>query len=167
MSFENDRYLIVYNGELYNYKSIREKLESEHGKSFHTNSDTEVILAAYSVWGIDALDCFDGMWAFALYDRDKDDLLLSRDRFGIKPLYYWICPLGNLYFGSEIKQFTFIHGWNPVVEEQRAMDFLEHGFLDHTEYTMFEGVKQIRPGCYYRQSLKRLPKKLNYKNVQS
>ena len=155
MSFGQGRYWIVYNGELYNYLLLRKDLEENHGVIFHTNSDTEVVLAAYSVWGGDALCRFDGMWSFVIYDTEKNTLFCSRDRFGIKPLYYWISPQGNLFFASEIKQFTFLEGWKSIIEEQRALEFLEHGYLDHTEFTLFEGVCQIRPGCALKIDVKK------------
>ena len=147
MCYEDGRYWIVYNGELYNYLIIRKELETVYGKRFYSNSDTEVVLAAYCVWGKEAVQRFDGMWSFVIYDREKQEVYCCRDRFGIKPLYYWISDVGNLFFASEIKQFTFLEGWNPVIDEARALDFLEHGYLDHTEFTLFQGVKQVRPGC--------------------
>ena len=147
MCYGEGRYWIVYNGELYNYLEIRKELVEVYGKQFLTNSDTEVVLAAYSVWGKEAVKRFDGMWSFVIYDLQEQELYCSRDRFGVKPLYYWISSEGNLFFASEIKQFTFLEGWNPVIDEVRALDFLEHGYLDHTEFTLFGGVKQVRPGC--------------------
>ncbi|HEX7649639.1 MAG TPA: hypothetical protein VF450_19745, partial [Noviherbaspirillum sp.] len=99
------RYWIVYNGEIYNYVELRAELESL-GYRFHSHSDTEVVLAAYACWGKECLHRFNGMWAFAIYDTLRKDLFLARDRFGIKPLYYWIAPDGSFCFGSEIKQFT-------------------------------------------------------------
>ncbi|MFM1791677.1 MAG: hypothetical protein RLZZ252_31 [Bacteroidota bacterium] len=147
MCYGEGRYWIVYNGELYNYLEIRKELAEVYGKQFLTNSDTEVVLAAYSVWGKEAVKRFDGMWSFVIYDIQEREVYCSRDRFGVKPLYYWISGEGNLFFASEIKQFTFLEGWNPEIDEARALDFLEHGYLDHTEFTLFEGVKQVRPGC--------------------
>ena len=147
MCYGEGRYWIVYNGELYNYLEIRKELAEVYGKQFLSNSDTEVVLAAYSVWGKEAVKRFDGMWSFVIYDLQEQELYCCRDRFGVKPLYYWISGEGNLFFASEIKQFTFLEGWNPVIDEARALDFLEHGYLDHTEFTLFDGVKQVRPGC--------------------
>ena len=141
-----DRYWIVYNGEVYNHHELRRELELA-GYSFRSHSDTEIILASYDYWGADCLSRFNGMWAFALYDRQKQTLLLSRDRFGVKPLYYWISPAGFCAFASEIKAFTVLPGWNPRVNGQRVYDFLTWGVLDHTDETMFAGVFQLPGGC--------------------
>lgn len=140
-----DRYWIVYNGEVYNHPELRAELEGA-GYQFRSHSDTEVILAAYDYWGEDCLSRFNGMWAFALYDMQKQTLLLARDRFGVKPLYYWISPAGYLAFASEIKAFTVLPDWNPQVNGQRAYDFLVWNLLDHTSETMFSGVFQLRGG---------------------
>ena len=140
-----DRYWIVYNGEVYNHVELRAELERA-GYEFISHSDTEVILAAYDHWGEACLDRFNGMWAFALYDTEAREVLLARDRFGVKPLYYWVAPDGSLAFGSEIKQFTVLPGWQPRLNGQRAYDFLVFGLGDHTDETMFRGVHQLLPG---------------------
>lgn len=140
-----DRYWIVYNGEIYNHPELRSELELA-GYSFRSHSDTEVILAAYDYWGKDCLNRFNGMWAFVLYDMHDKTLFMARDRFGVKPLYYWIAPDGLLAFASEIKAFTVLPGWNPQVNGQRAYDFLVWNLLDHTNETMFAGVFQLRGG---------------------
>ena len=93
--------VIVYNGELYNYVELREELRRS-GRRFHSESDTEVILEAYRQWGPACVTRFNGMWALALYDRTRHELFLSRDRFGIKPLYY-IQDDARFGFASEIK----------------------------------------------------------------
>src|ERR1051326_6527446 len=92
---------MIYNGELYNYRELRCDLEKE-GLSFSTESDTEVLLQAIDHWGWAALDRFEGMWAFAVYDNRSESLTMARDRFGEKPLYLYD-DAGALYFGSEIK----------------------------------------------------------------
>lgn len=148
MCYKN-RYWIVYNGEVYNYLELREELV-KLGHIFQSNSDTEVILAAYDEWGLDCLNHFIGMWAFLIFDTETGELFGSRDRFGIKPLYYWFSHEGYLAFASEIKAFTVIPGWNPVVNGQRAYDFLIHGITDHTEETMFSEVYQLMGGEYFR-----------------
>jgi asparagine synthase (glutamine-hydrolysing) len=96
-----DDLVIVYNGEVYNYLEIRSEL-IRRGYQFRTNSDTEVILAAYREWGSDCVKLFVGMWAFAIWDQTKQELFCSRDRFGIKPLYY-IHDAERFYFSSECK----------------------------------------------------------------
>jgi len=140
------RYWITYNGEIYNYLEIRTELEML-GHQFLSHSDTEVILAAYCEWGESCLSRFNGMWAFAIYDQKNDSLFISRDRFGVKPLYYWVSPEGVLAFASEIKQFTAMNGWLAKINPQRAYDFLAWGLTDHTDETLFDRVFQLPPGC--------------------
>lgn len=140
----DDRYVIIYNGEVYNYIELREELQS-YGYSFKTGTDTEVILAAYDKWGAKCVDRFNGMWSFAIYDKEKDIIFCSRDRFGIKPFYY--AEIGNNFvFGSEIKQFTVLEDWKAGINRDRVLDFLAIGIFDHTNETLFEGVYQLRGG---------------------
>ena len=87
MSYANSRFTITYNGEIFNFIELRKQLIAKQYQ-FTTNTDTEVILAAYDYWGTDCFDKFNGMWAMAIYDKKDRSLLLSRDRFGIKPLYF-------------------------------------------------------------------------------
>jgi asparagine synthase (glutamine-hydrolysing) len=153
MSYDNGRYWIVFNGEIYNYREINMELEGLKC-SFKTSSDVETILAAYSVWGERCLERFVGMWAFVIYDRDSDELFMARDRYGIKPVYYYFSPEGDLFFGSEIKQFTQLDKWQAKINRQRVYDQIVYSFTDHTDETLFEGVYQIPPGCSHRLSLK-------------
>ena len=145
MSFANGRYWIVYNGEIYNHIELRVELMAE-GVDFASSSDTEVILAAYHRWGPDCLARFNGMFAFVLYDNVEKKLFAARDRFGVKPLYYWIAPGGFVAFASEIKQFTALPGWQAQLNAQRGYDFLAWGLSEHTEETLFDGVRQLRGG---------------------
>lgn len=145
MSFQDQRFWIVYNGEIYNHVELRLELE-ELGCRFLSASDTEVILAAYSVWGQECLHRFNGMWAFAIYDTVQRSLFLARDRFGVKPLYYWINGEGTLGFASEIKALTVMPGWRARCNPERVYDFLAWGIQDHTDETLFEGVYQLLPG---------------------
>ena len=145
MCTEDERYWIVYNGEIYNYKELRQEL-SCLGYRFQSHSDTEVILNAYNEWGRESLQRFNGMFAFVLLDRIRKKLFFARDRFGVKPLYYWISRMGFMAFASEIKQFSVLPGWIPQINGQRAYDFLNWGLSDHTEETMFAGVHQFRGG---------------------
>jgi len=145
MSYADERYWIVYNGEVYNYLELREELEAL-GHQFKSHTDTEVVLASYAQWGKECLHRFNGMWAFVIFDTETGMVFASRDRFGVKPLYYWFSPEGFLAFASEIKQFTVLPGWSAVLNRQRAYDFLTFGLMDHTHETLFEGVFQIRGG---------------------
>lgn len=145
MSFGDGRYWIVFNGEIYNHRALRTELEGLR-HSFVSHTDTEVVLAAYAEWGQACLDRFLGMFAFLLVDRIAGTVFVVRDRFGIKPLYYWLTPERTLAVASEIKQFTALPGWQPRLNRQRAYDFLAWSILDHTDETMFLGVFQLRPG---------------------
>lgn len=143
---------ITYNGEIYNYIEIRNELIAL-GSLFKTHSDTEVILEAYRHWGINCLERFNGMFAFVLLDRSAKKIYAVRDRFGVKPLYYWISPEGFLAFASEIKQFTVLPGWQAKMNGQQVYAFLNWATTDHTEETMFAGVNQVRGGEYLECSL--------------
>ncbi len=168
MTFKN--YTIVFNGAIYNYLEIREKLEKE-GAKFMGHSDTEVIIAAYDHWGESCVQCFNGMWAFVIYDANRNALFCSRDRFGIKPLYYWSNG-ARFCLASEIKQFTVLADWSPTLNRDRCFDFLVHGYHDHTKETLIENVFQVPRGGnllyqlgnhqwridrYYRPGEKKLP----------
>lgn len=145
MSDPTGRFWITYNGEIYNHLEIRSDLE-QLGITFKTHSDTEIILAAWAQWGRDCLERFNGMFSFVLYDREKNRLVVVRDRFGVKPLYYFTLSNGILAVASEIKAFTVLPDWQAKLNGQRAYDFLVWGISDHTNETLFEGVYQLRPG---------------------
>lgn len=149
MCSEDAELWITYNGEIYNYLELRHIL-TEKGYRFMSDTDTEVILAAYREWGTDCLDRFIGMWAFAIYDNARGEIFLARDRFGIKPLYYWFDPEKTFYFGSEIKQFTVLDGWKATVNSQRAYDYLIYSLTDHCDETMFNSVFHLPAGHYYK-----------------
>jgi len=148
MSYAGGDLWLVFNGEIYNFVELRQEL-SQLGHSFHTHTDTEIILAAYKEWGKSCLDRFNGMWAFVLFDRAAKTVFVARDRWGIKPLYYWISPAGFIAFASEIKQFTVLPGWCARLNGQRAYDFLNWRVTDHTDETLFEGVYQLRGGEHF------------------
>jgi len=131
-----DRYTITYNGEVYNYVELKNELEKE-GYSFHSNTDTEVIIAAYDKWGESCVNRFNGMWSFALFDSKKNNIFCSRDRFGIKPFYY--TEVANKFiFGSEIKQLLEFHP-NNIVNKSILIDYLVTRFEDYNNDTFFEG----------------------------
>jgi len=139
------RFWIVFNGEIYNFIELRRELET-FGHRFYGHSDTEVLIAAYAEWGAACLDRLIGMFAFALVDIQQRRVLIARDRFGIKPLYAWRMPEGAWAFASEIKQFTTLPGWQPQVQGRRAYDFLNYGFTDHTNESLFQDVIHLRGG---------------------
>lgn len=147
MSYHNKEYWITFNGEIYNYIEIREEL-LDKGYKFSTHSDTEVILAAYCEWGEECLHRFNGMWAFVIYDVKRNRIFASRDRFGVKPLYYWFSEDEMLGFGSEIKQFTVLPGWKSLINSSRTYDYLYWGLFNHTDETMFKNVYQLKGGHF-------------------
>ena len=149
MSYKNGQYWIVFNGEIYNYREIRHELENK-GYRFTTGSDTETVLAAFAEWGVNSFNRFVGMWALAIYDHEKKEIILSRDRYGIKPLYYYFSSSGTFYFASEIKQFSVLKEWKSLINPGRVYDQLIYSFTDHTDETMFSGVFQLPAGCYFR-----------------
>ncbi len=146
MCTQDQRYWIVYNGEIYNYLELREELKKS-GFSFHSNSDTEVLLYAYAHWGKGMLDRLVGMFAFAIYDRDEEIFFLARDFFGIKPLYYSCLP-GAFAFSSEIKALLTVPSVSHEIHPERLHEYLYSGLTDYGGDTMFNGIKQIPPGHY-------------------
>ncbi|MDF0643548.1 MAG: asparagine synthase (glutamine-hydrolyzing) [Nitrospira sp.] len=155
MCTADGRFWVIHNGEIYNYLELRAELESL-GHAFVSQTDTEVILAAYRAWGEECLQRFNGMFAFVLVDREARRVFAARDRFGVKPLYLWRSAQGLVALASEIKQFTLLPGWSPTVNGQRAYDFLNWGLIDHTDETIFEGVRQLRGGQSFHCSVKEL-----------
>lgn len=137
-----DNSSIVYNGEIYNYKELKTELRDK-GYEFRTGTDTEVILAAYDNWGEDCVRHFNGMWAFCIFDRARGRLFCSRDRFGIKPFYYF---LNNdiFAFGSEIRQLLPFLG-KVKENESVLLNFLVTGISDNGSETFFEGVQKLSP----------------------
>lgn len=135
-----NKYVITYNGEIYNYLEIKEEL-TKYGYTFNSSTDTEVILASYDKWGEDCVSRFNGMWAFAIYDKEKEIIFCSRDRFGVKPFYY--TEVNNKFvFGSEIKQLLEFYD-NRYVNKKILMDYLVIGFEEHTNETFFENIFKL------------------------
>jgi asparagine synthase (glutamine-hydrolysing) len=140
---EDESIWIVFNGEIYNFKDIRSELE-KCGHKFSSNSDTEVIIHAYEEWGTECVERFNGMWAFAIYDKKKGMLFLSRDRFGVKPLYLCQTERG-LVFSSEIKGILQ-HPIDVAPNDKAVYDFLVLGFADHSSQTFFKDIDKLMPG---------------------
>ena len=148
MSSADDRFVIVFNGEIYNFLELRAELR-EQGSEFRTGTDTEVILAAYSRWGVDCLKRFNGMWAFAIWERRSQRLFLARDRFGIKPLYYTFD--GNRFsFASEIKALVGRHGICFVPDDTAVYRYLMGGVLPSPQQgsTFFQHVHALPPASW-------------------
>lgn len=144
--FSIGSYTLIFNGELYNYREIRAELV-QHGCVFHTESDTEVLLQAWIQWGEAALDKFEGMWAFAVFDQDRGTVTLCRDRFGEKPLYY-IDDARGLYFASEVKDLFSLSGQSPDINWSQVYRFLVNGYksLYKKPDTFFGNVNELAPG---------------------
>lgn len=155
MSYMNGRYWITYNGEVYNYIELRKELE-QHGYVFKSDTDTEVVMAAYDFWGKECLHRFNGMWAFVILDTLTKKIFVARDRFGVKPLYYWKSPTGFIAIASEIKQFMVLPAWQYKINGQRSYDYLKWGLTDHTNETLYANVYQLRPGHAMECSLERI-----------
>jgi asparagine synthase (glutamine-hydrolysing) len=138
------RYWITFNGEIYNFVELRKELEGR-GYHFRTQSDTEVIVAAYDAWGDLCVLHFNGMWAFAIWDVERRELFLSRDRFGIKPLRYCMTP-GRFAFASELKAFRHLAGFTVRENEPEMRNLLARGGMS-MEDTIFQDVRRL-PGGY-------------------
>jgi asparagine synthase (glutamine-hydrolysing) len=135
---------ITYNGEIYNYIELREELRSL-GHQFTTTSDTEVLLRAYEEWGAECTNKLSGMWAFAVVDLEKNIIFCSRDRFGIKPFYYYLTK-NHFIFASEIKQLLEFPFVKRDVNPKIVYDFLIYSALDYCEETFFSGIKRLMQG---------------------
>jgi asparagine synthase (glutamine-hydrolysing) len=142
-----DGKVLAFNGEIYNYLELRREMEQRGGAGFDTTSDSEVLLRALAAEGAAALGDCEGMWAIAFYDEATGALLLSRDRFGEKPLYFYRDATG-LYFGSEIKFIHALLGRRLPVNDRQVRRYLVNGYksLYKRGETFFEGVAEIAPG---------------------
>lgn len=142
--------MIVFNGEIYNYQALRQELSREN-IVFKSQGDTEVVLEAYRKWGVACFNKFMGMWALAIYDEAKQEVLLSRDRLGVKPLFY-AQNQEHFAFASEIKALLK----NPLMRTRLNRDaaalFFSYNYIPG-EQSIFSGIKKFKPGCYLRYSL--------------
>ena len=141
MHSKEGRISVVYNGEIYNFQEIKKELPDY---AFLSNCDTEVIIAAYLKWGISCVEKFNGMFAIAIYDREKDEIYLVRDRIGKKPLYYWIKD-GNLVFASELKPIIACPGFDKKIRREVLPRYLYHQYITAPD-TIFEDVYKLEPG---------------------
>jgi asparagine synthase (glutamine-hydrolysing) len=144
--FSPDRNLVVvYNGEIYNFPELRRELETK-GRQFVTNCDTELLLHLYAEQGRDFLSSLDGMFTFALYDRAKKKLLIARDRFGVKPLYY-MQQKGMLYFASEIKALKTVPGFDPTPDPRGISTLLGLMYIPDP-WSIYRSVHKLKPGHF-------------------
>lgn len=141
MASEDGRYWLVHNGEIYNFLELRDELVAR-GHVLRTDTDTEVVLAAYAEWGADCVRRLNGIWAFALWDTERRRLVLARDRFGIKPLYY--AASGTTFaFASEIKALRALPHLSVDPEPAAVRDYLADGIVDHSDRTFYRGISRV------------------------
>ena len=139
------RFVITFNGEIYNYREIRQALDAETAIAWRGHSDTEVLVAAIEHWGLRAaLERLVGMFAFAVWDREARTLSLARDRMGEKPLYYGRAG-GAFAFASELKAFRALPGWAPEIDRGALALLLRHDYIP-APYAIYEGIAKLRPG---------------------
>jgi asparagine synthase (glutamine-hydrolysing) len=139
----DNRHVIVFNGEIYNFREIRKELERA-GHLFSGSGDTEVILHAFREWGSDAVKRFIGMFAIALWDETEQVLQLFRDRVGVKPLYFgW--DGNNFCFGSELKALRALRHWNPEIDRQSLGEYFQYGYVPDNR-SIYKGIYKLRPG---------------------
>ncbi len=145
MSFGDERYWIVFNGEIYNFLELKAELE-QHGYQFKTDSDTEVMLAAYHHWGEDCQLRFNGMWAFAIWDHIERKLFISRDRFGVKPLIYYF-DQNHFAFASEMKAFLALDWFQPEFDPtMMAAALSNERLIEGDERCLIQGLKHLLGG---------------------
>ena len=138
------RFVITFNGEIYNYRDIRRELQAA-GHSMRSDSDTEVLLEACALWGVEAaIERAIGMFAFALWDRKTRSLTLARDRLGIKPLYYAATP-ERILFASQLKAFRPAPHWKPTIDEDAVVGYLRHAYIAQPR-TIYREAQKLAPG---------------------
>lgn len=148
MTYADGRYWITYNGEVFNFIELRRDLE-KLGYKFKTETDTEVILAAYHKWDKDCLYKFNGMWALAIYDKEKNNLFIARDRWGIKPFHYLYIPSKVFAFASETIAFKHLGNFNRTVNYNLLIKSIQDSsILEGNGYTIFDNIFQLLPGHY-------------------
>jgi asparagine synthase (glutamine-hydrolysing) len=145
MSSANNRFCITYNGEIYNYREIRDELKND-GFTFRSDSDTEVLIAAYAKWGRACLDKLNGMFAFAVYDTIENKLFIARDRFGIKPLYF-LNSKKEFILASEIKQINAFESYQANVDKMQLYHYLNFGDFSFSDKTMWQNIFELEGGC--------------------
>lgn len=154
---------LVYNGEIYNFKIIKDKLV-QLGYKFNTTSDTEVILSAYHKFGVNCFQMFKGMWALAIWDDKKKEIILSRDRFGEKPLYYSLLNK-EFFFSSQIKQIQHLSKKKLTIDDKQIINFLALGYrsLNKFKFNFFKNIYKVPNASYIKFNGKKLIKKKYWK----
>ena len=148
--------VLTFNGEIYNYRELRRRLEAE-GHRFRSESDTEVLLYAFAAWGTECVRHVRGMYAFALWRPTDRALFLFRDPMGVKPLYYWKPPSGGIVFASELKAFLEFPGFQSSIDLRAIGQFLEFGYTFEDDRTILNSVHKLSPGHFLHISAKGKP----------
>lgn len=147
MQYAEGNYWITYNGEIYNYLALRDELE-KLGYNFKTQTDTEVLLAAYAAWGTNLLSKLNGMWSFVILDKTRNILFGARDRFGVKPFYY--SHRNNLFsFASEYKALLTLPFIDKKLNDKIVFDYLALGVSEPEEDTIFANIRELLPSCAF------------------
>jgi asparagine synthase (glutamine-hydrolysing) len=162
----NKRYVIVYNGEVYNYAEVATELKFNFDPNFHfrSNTDTEVILESFAGYGVEAVNHFNGMFSFAVYDKQEEELYVFRDRLGIKPLYYY-WDGENFAFASEINALKKINKLNLQVNYNVIPQYLNLGYIP-APYSIYQNCYKLEPGHYLKISKSNFEKK-KYWSIES
>jgi len=169
MISNNERYSIIYNGEVYNFREIGARLRSlgnniKDNIQLKTSSDTEIVLEAFSTYGVDFVHQLNGMFAIAIYDRKLEELFLFRDRLGIKPLfYYW--DTTKFIFGSELKAIKANKDLKTEIREEAIQEFLHLGYIP-APGTIYKNIFKLDSGCYIKVSSEGI-EKTNYWNIRN
>ena len=145
MGSEDFKTWVVFNGEIYNYIELRGELK-HLGYNFQTGTDTEVLLKAYQEFGVNCTEKFNGMWAFAILDLERNILFFSRDLPGVKPFYYIYKEGSSFIFASEVKAFLRLPQFDAKINPKKVMDYLAFSLVDDEEETFLSGVYQLMPG---------------------
>src|SRR5262245_51948770 len=160
--------VLTFNGEIYNFHELRRELEAK-GYRFRTQCDTEVLLHAFAAWGVECVRHVRGMYAFAVWRPAERVLFLFRDPMGIKPLYYWIPPGGDIVFMSELKAILAFPRFRPLLDRRAIGQFLEFGYTFENDRTILNGVHKLPPGHFLRVRPNEKPKieRYFYPDVES
>ena len=164
MVSQDGRYVIAFNGAIYNFIELRSELKSL-GYAFQTNGDTEVLLAAYQQWGSDCLHRLNGMWAFVIYDRRNRTIFAARDRFGVKPLF-WQHDTRGLAITSEIKALRDSGYAASKPNWQTIATYFLEGQLDINDDTFYEGIQRVPAGSFFESDGRATPKFTYYWNLK-
>jgi asparagine synthase (glutamine-hydrolysing) len=165
MSTEDGQVAVVFNGEIYNFVELREELEGL-GHRFRSSGDTEVLLRAYLEWGSQCLARFNGMWAFAIYDKRRGVVFGARDRFGMKPLYR-CATKGHFLLASEIKSIRASGLIASAINWSTAARFLLENRLDETNETFYDGIEHVAPGTAFEVDLRGTRREWRYWSLES